>query len=151
MRKIHNKTRRPRHYVLAAVVFTFSIFHFPFSLTADSAAFAAPTQDEVFKSIQNSENESVDGGKILAVLAAGVGLAIVLTLFSRRQKREAIPKPLNHQGKLLRELMKTAGLNSGEARQLKALADEMASNGEPLDSSITLLLCPSLLKKTGTK
>ena len=120
-------------------------------MNAGSAAFASPTQDEVFKSIQQSENETVDGGKVLAVLAAGVGLAIVLTLFSRRQKREAIPKPLNHQGKLMRELMKTAGLKSGEVRQIKALADEIAAEGEPLDSAITLLLCPSLLKKTPAK
>jgi hypothetical protein len=133
---------------LCVLVFTFSIFHFPFSMNAGSAAFATPTQEEVFKSIQNSENESVDGGKLVAVLAVGAGLAIVLTLFSRRQKREAVPKALNHQGKLLREMMKTAGLKTSEIRQLKALADEIAAAGEPLDNPLTLMLCPSLVENS---
>jgi uncharacterized protein YneF (UPF0154 family) len=146
--KMVNGKRERGRITLFALVFTFSIFHFPFSMNADSAL-ASPTQEDVFKSIQNSENESVDGGKVLAVLAIAVGLVIVLTLFSRRQKREAVPKALNHQGKLMREMMKTAGLKSSEVRQLKALADEIAAAGEPLESPLTLMLCPSLIRKSG--
>src|ERR1700753_503825 len=108
--KIENGKRGVRSRALFVFIFTFSIFHLPFSMTTRSAAFAAPTQDEVFKNIQNGVDGSVDGGKVLAVLAIGVGLAIVLTLFNRREKRDATPKALNHQGKLLREMMKTAGL-----------------------------------------
>ena len=145
--KMENGQKRRGGTVLFALVFTFSIFHFPFSMNADPA-FASPTQEEVFKSIQNSENESVDGGKLLAVLAVGVGLAIVLTLFSRRQKREAVPKALNHQGKLLREMMKAAGLKTSEIRQLKALAEEVAAVSEPLDNPLTLMLCPSLVQSS---
>jgi hypothetical protein len=147
-RKMENGRRGRVRIALFGLVFTFSILHLPFSMNADSA-FAKPTQEEVFKSIQKSENESVDGGKVLAVLAAAAGLAIVLTLFSRRQKREAVPKALNHQGKLMREMMKTAGLKTNEVRQLKLLADELAAAGEPLDSPLTLMLCPSLLKQSG--
>jgi hypothetical protein len=157
--KMENGKKRSGRLALIVLVFTFSIFDgsaalttgFPFSMNARSAAFGKPTQEDVFKSIQNNVDESVDGGKVLAVLAIGVGLAIVLTLFSRRQKREATPKALNHQGKLLREMMKTAGLRANEVRQLKVLADEMAAAGQPLESSLTLMLCPSLIKKSGQK
>jgi hypothetical protein len=145
--KMENGKRHSTQITLFALIFTFSILHLPFSMNTGTA-FASPTQEEVFRSIQNSENESVDGGKVLAVLAVGVGLAIVLTLFSRRQKREAAPKALNHQGKLMREMMKTAGLKANEIRQLKALADEITAGGETLDNPLTLMLCPSLLQKS---
>jgi hypothetical protein len=144
-RTMENGQRGRGRIALLALVFTFTILHLPFSMNADPAL-ASPTQEEVFKSIQNSENESVDGGKLLAVLAVGVGLAIVLTLFNRRQKREAVPKALNHQGRLLREMMKSAGLKSSEVRQLKALADEIAAVAEPLENPLTLMLCPSLVQ-----
>jgi hypothetical protein len=147
--KMENGKKRSGRVALFVLVFTFAICHLPFAMNGRSAAFAKPTQEDVFKSIQSNVDESVDGGKVLAVLAVGVGLAIVLTLFSRRQKREATPKALNHQGKLIREMMKTAGLKANEVRQLKVLADEMAAAGQPLESSLTLMLCPSLMKKSG--
>jgi len=108
---------------------------------------ANPTQEDVFKSINQSVDSTVDGTKLLAVLAAGVGIVIILVLFNKRQVREATPRPLNHQGKLMRELMKTAGLKSGEARQLKTLADGLEAAGEPLESPVTLMLCPSLMQR----
>ncbi len=113
--------------------------------------YANPSQEDVFKSIQSNMDGSVDGGKVLAFLAVGAGIVIVLVLFNRRQKREAAPRALNHQGKLLRELMKTAGLKPAEARQLKLLADGLAEKGEPLESAITLLLCPSLMQRARGK
>jgi hypothetical protein len=110
-------------------------------------ASAGPTQEDVFKSINENVGQTVDGTKVLAVLAAGAGIVIILVLFNRRQVREAIPRPLNHQGKLMREMMKTAGLKPAEARQLKVLADQLAAAGEPLESPITLMLCPSLMQR----
>jgi hypothetical protein len=110
-------------------------------------AFAGPTQEDVFKSINENVGASADGGKLLAFLAAGVGVAIILVLFNRRQTRAAAPQPLNHQGKLLREIIKTTGMRPEDGRRLKVLADQMGDAGTPLESPVTLLLCPSLLKK----
>ena len=108
---------------------------------------ANPTQEEVFKSINENVGQTVDGTKVLAIMAAIAGLVIILVLFNRRQTREAAPTALNHQGKLLRELMKTAGLKPAEARQLKVLAEHAAAVGEPVESAVTLLLCPSVMKR----
>jgi hypothetical protein len=110
-------------------------------------ALAGPTQEDVFKSINENVGASADGGKLLAFLAAGVGVAIILVLFNRRQTRAAAPQPLNHQGKLLREIIKTTGMRPEDGRRLKVLADQMGDAGTPLESPVTLLLCPSLLKK----
>jgi hypothetical protein len=137
------RAQRQRRRFVIAVLFTFAIFHLPFSMPAS----AGPTQEDVFKSINENVGSSVDGGKVLAILAAAAGIVIILVLFNRRQTREAVPQALNHQGKLLREIMKTAGLKPAEARQLKVLADQAASAGEPVENPITLLLCPSVMKK----
>src|SRR5206468_5769422 len=110
---VNGKTRsRRRRARIGILLFTFSIFHFPFAMPAS----ANPTQEEVFKSINENVGQTVDGTKVLAIVAAIAGLVIILVLFNRRQTREAVPTALNHQGKLLRELMKNAGLNPAEAR-----------------------------------
>ena len=137
------RRRKGSHCRLIAALITFAIFLFPFSMPA----FAGPTQEDVFKSINENVGASADGGKLLAFLAAGVGVAIILVLFNRRQTRAAVPQPLNHQGKLLREIIKTTGMRPEDGRRLKALADQMGDAGTPLESPVTLLLCPSLLKK----
>jgi hypothetical protein len=123
--------------------FAFCILHSAFPATAR----ATPTQEEVFKSIQSNENDTIDGRKLLAVLAGGAGLVIIIVLINNRQQRRELPRTLNHQGKLLRELMKTAGLKNAQIRQLKMLSEELANKDQPVDHLVTLLLCPSLIKK----
>ena len=59
---------------------------------------------------------------------------------SDRRKREAAPKALNHQGKLLKELAAAISLRQPELKQLKMLADE-----QNVLSPMTLILCPSVL------
>lgn len=112
-----------------------------------AAASATPSQEDVFKSISNSVDNSVDGRKVLAVIAFIVAIAIVAALFNKRDVRQTAPKVLNHQGKLLRELKKTAGLNGEQIKHLKALADDLGTRGEPLESTVTLMLCPSLMNR----
>jgi len=63
-------------------------------------------------------------------------------LFSHRRKRDLSPRSLNHQGKLLKEVMKRINLKPSEVRQLKTLAEEQS-----VSSPLTLLLCPSVLAK----
>ncbi len=108
---------------------------------------AAATPEEVFKSIQSNEKDNIDGRKLLGVLVAGTAVVILGVVINSRQQRRELPRTLNHQGKLLRELMKSAGLKSTQIRQLKMLSEELASKNQPVDNLVTLLLCPSLIKK----
>ena len=141
---VNGRVAKTRGRRLPLLLFTFAICHLPFAMPAS----AAPTQEDVFKSINENVGSTVDGKKLLAILAAVGGVAIILVLVNRRQTtRPVVPQALNHQGKLLREVMKTAGLKPAEARQLKVLAERAAAAGEPVSSPITLLLCPSVMKK----
>ena len=45
---------------------------------------------------------------------AGAAVIILLALFTQRRKREFATKALNHQGKLLKEVLKTVPLRSAE-------------------------------------
>jgi hypothetical protein len=55
---------------------------------------------------------------------------------------------VNHHGKLLKEIAKSAHLRPREVKRLKILADDVGRRrGEPLASPLVLLLCPSLMKQ----
>ena len=123
------------------VIFTFVICQLPF------AASAAPTQEEVFQSIQNNLGPQIDGSKVFALFLAAVGVAVVLVVLSKRQKRAAQPQKLNHQGKLMRELMKSAGLTRNEAKMLGTIAEQLQTAGQPLRNPLTLMRCPSLTRR----
>jgi hypothetical protein len=111
-------------------------------------AVAAPSQEDVFRSIQtNVGGGTVDSSKSLPILMAVIGFVLLLIVASQRRKRVVVPKALNHQGKLLREVLKAVPLRAKEVKQLKVLA-ENADADEPLASPLTLLLCPSLMART---
>jgi hypothetical protein len=108
---------------------------------------ATPTQEDVFKSIQsNVHSDPVDGTKVLGFLFAFAGVVVLIVAINKYQKPSETVKTLNHQGKLIRELMKNAGLKSSQIRQLKALRDDLETRGKPVEHLVTLLLCPSLIK-----
>lgn len=107
---------------------------------------AGPTQEQVFKSISNNVDSSVDSRKLMAGLAAVGGVVILLVVITSRQQQQGTPQKLNHQGRLMKELMKETGLTRSQAKALKARADQLAAAGRPLNSPVTLLLCPSLVK-----
>ena len=108
-----------------------------------TSASAAPSQDDVLRSIgQNIDQQRGDPSKLLALLAAAGGLTILLVLIGQRHKRQVTSKALHHHGKLLKEMRKAISLKPTELRQLKQLADS-----ENLTSPLTLLLCPSLLER----
>jgi len=136
-----NRTKKPRMYMRGCVMVLAAL------LCTASVAHADPTQEEVFKSISNSVDGKTDGGKVLAVVSCIIGAFGLMVWLSKREKRVTTPRALNHQGRLMREIIKTAGLKPSEARRLKALAEELGDKGEPLESPITLMLCPSLMKK----
>jgi hypothetical protein len=115
---------------------------------ASAPARTPPTQEEVFRSIQDNVGGSdLDASKLTPVLIAAAGLVLLLVVAGQRKKRVVRPKALNHHGKLMREVLKTVPLRGKEVKQLKALG-EHADADQPLASPLTLLLCPSLMAKT---
>jgi hypothetical protein len=118
-----------------------------FWLVASHAApaSAAPSQDDVLRSIgQNIDQQKGDPSKLLALLAAAGGFAFLLVVLGYRRKRELTSTALHHHGKLLREICRAISLKPTELRQLRQLADERG-----LASPLTLLLCPSLHRGRG--
>jgi hypothetical protein len=96
--------------------------------------------EDVFQSTNESMNAG-PGSTRLMVLLAGAGLMVLLLVVLQwRRKRQTLPKSVNHQGKLLKEIARPLGLKPAELKQLKELAEEAG-----LSSPLVLLLCPSLL------
>lgn len=115
-----------------------------------SPASAKPSQQDVFKSIQDSVGPQNDESSMRAIpwICGGVGLIIVLAIFGKRQTRQATPKTVNSNGKLIREVMKAIPLKPKELKQLKIVAEQTPTDdGEPLTNPLVLLLCPSVVIK----
>jgi hypothetical protein len=146
MRNRSATTRRiVRGLILAALVLS------TFALHTTRAA----TEQDVFKSIQNSVGPQKEGDSTPAVLLAAGG-AIVLIIFavaSRRQQKVDSPVALNHPGKLMKEIMRDVALKSSEVKQLKLLAQAVEDDAGETASPLALILCPSLMAKglQGTK
>jgi len=133
-------------------------------LLLDTIGRAAPTQEEFFKSLQDSVNNTGGGAGGISLKGFGTFLGVVglivalLVLAQKLQRRAALAAPrggrpktaLNQPRKLIKEVARTAGLSGDEVRQLKALAEQ-----HEIDNPLTLLLCPSLLldaaQRDGTK
>ena len=113
--------------------------------------YAAPTQEDVLRSISENVNESGGGGKLLAVIAGGAGIILLLAILQQRQQREARPKSVQNPGRLLKEVMKSVPLKPAEMKQLKLLVERRRdeagdSSGQPaVENPLTLILCPSIL------
>lgn len=104
-------------------------------------------QEDVFKSISDNVGKSSADPKVLyAFLLAGAGVVLLLVLVSAWRSRRASPRAVNHQGKLMKEMLKKLPLKKGEVRQLRAMAAEQGC-----ESPLTLVLCPSLLAKGMTE
>jgi len=144
-RRVEEKRRR---VFRAIVLFLASSF---WLLVPVPQAFAVPSQDDVFKSIHDSVDErtTFDSRPVLLLACGGGATVLLLVLMNRRQKREVAPKTFNHQGKLVKEIMRQLPLKSEELRQLKILADTARHTdvGE-VNNPLALLLCPSALAKT---
>jgi hypothetical protein len=118
-------------------------------LVGVSLASAAPTQQDIFKSIQDNVSEKADPRWMIFAMAAAAAFLMVMALLGMRNQRGAVPKTLNHQGKLLREIRRHVAIKSTEMKQLKLMVEQVKTpDGQPLVSPITLLLCPSLLVKS---
>ncbi len=105
------------------------------------------TQEEVFKSISDNVGQGggsdLSGRTFFAILLGVAGVIMLISLFNLRRKREAVPKAVNHPGRLLKEVMKQIPLKPVELKQLRLLAEAENDAGAPLQSPLTFLLCPS--------
>jgi hypothetical protein len=112
---------------------------------AAGAALAQPTPEEFFQSMNRSMErngfESVDLGRLTAVLLAAAGLAILGTLVAKWRRRPVQRRNLNHSGKLARELVRSGAISAGDMKKLTAAAEKRG-----LPNPLLLALCPSLLK-----
>jgi hypothetical protein len=138
-----------RGWTLSVQRSTFALA-FAFCVLPSALASAAPTQEDVLRSISQNVNESSGGGKLLAVLAGGAAIILLLAVLQQRQQREARPKSVEHPGRLLKEVMKTVPLKPAELKQLKLLVERKRDEeGEPggvkVENPLTLILCPSVL------
>jgi len=107
-----------------------------------SVAQANPTEEDVFRSINQNVGSTVDVSKAIPYLLATVAIIILIALYNNYRKRQSYPRKLNHPGKLTKELCRSINLRSVELKQLKLLAEE-----QELEYPLTLILCPSVLGK----
>lgn len=110
---------------------------------------ATPSQDDVFKSIQESMDKPQDFDyRPVLMLAGGGGVAVLLLLIaSGRQKGKRSPQTLNSPAKLMKEVLREISLNSGEVKQLKMMAAAVENPTAQETNPLVLLLCPSVMAK----
>lgn len=99
-------------------------------------------QEDVFKSISDNVGNSSDPKAFYIVAAIGVAIVALLVFVNAMMKRRATPRAVNHQGKLVHELIKKVPLKKKEVKHLRTMAAEQGC-----ESPLTLVLCPSLMAK----
>lgn len=108
-----------------------------------AVASAAPTADEIFKSVQQNLTQSPgEVGRLMAILLAVLALGVLLLVLAANRRKAGVPRRVHHPGKLMREVAKQVNLKPAEMKQLKLLTENT-----PAENPLTLLLCPSLLVK----
>jgi hypothetical protein len=107
---------------------------------------AEATLEEVFRSTQQSIDAAPGPGRIVALVLMVVGLLVLFLVLQQRWQAKAVAKPVNHQGKLIKELKQVSGLSPAEMKKLEGLAEEHS-----LCSPLVLLLCPSMVEKLTRK
>jgi hypothetical protein len=110
---------------------------------------ATPSQQDVFKSIQDNVGQPTDfDARPVIFLAAAGGAALLLVVgVNYWQKRRSTPRKLNHPAKLLKEVVREVPLSASEVKQLKLLADNLENEIDQPAGPLLMLLCPSLLGK----
>jgi len=110
------------------------------AMTFTRLAAAGPTQEDVFRSIQENIGSPGENHSAMPFLYLMLGLIGLIIVVHFRRQRKTEPGTLNHPGKLMKELSRSLGLTKSEVRQLRLLARQAS-----MESPIVLLLCPSVL------
>jgi hypothetical protein len=99
--------------------------------------------EDVFRSTQESIDSGGGPGRTIALILAGLAFGLLLFALQYRRRVQIAPKAINHQGKLVKEIVKGLPLKAAEMKQLTKLAEE-----KQLSSPLVMLLCPSVLAKS---
>jgi hypothetical protein len=99
--------------------------------------------EDVFRSTQESIDGGAGPGRAIALVLSLVAFGLLLLALQHRRRGQIAPKAINHQGKLVKEVVKGLPLKAAEMRQLTKLAEE-----KQLSSPLVMLLCPSVLAKS---
>jgi hypothetical protein len=105
-------------------------------------AFATPTEEDILRSFNQNMDQAPDYGRMIPWLLAAVGAVVIVVCFRNWQKRQAVPKKLNHPRKLVREIVRGIEIDPAEMKRITQLARELNCQ-----SPLTILLCPSLTAK----
>jgi ABC-type transporter MlaC component len=98
--------------------------------------------EEVFRATQENMAGGSSPHRALALALAALALLALLVLLAHRRHQQAVPRAVNHRGRLFKQIAAQLPLKKTEARQLRQLAEEQGCS-----SPLVLLLCPSLLGK----
>jgi hypothetical protein len=115
-----------------------SLIQFSYSILAEKHV----KLEDVFKHTSDSMKDEPGPERLIALILGGVAVIVLLIIVQARRKTDSLPKPVNNQNRLVKEVMKTLPLKESEMRQLKQLADE-----QNCSSPLVLLMCPSLMAK----
>lgn len=111
-----------------------------------SLPLAQSKQDQVLQAINDSVGSTLDTTLLLLCfgVVAGllIGLAAVQHYLNRRDSVPVVKQVFRNPRKLMREVAEEMELSPGELRKLEHHADRLG-----VDNPLTLMLCPSLLKK----
>src|SRR2546425_9209469 len=111
-------------------------------LRLPTLAAGAVKLEDVFKSTKENMNQEAGPERLIALALGALAIVVLLIILAHRRKTDLIPRPVNNQNRLIREVLKTVPLKESELKQLKQLADEQSCS-----SPLVLLMCPSLIAK----
>jgi len=111
-----------------------------FDLTTLAAG--AVKLEDVFKSTKENMNQEAGPERLIALALGALAIVVLLIILAHRRKVDLVPRPVNNQNRLIREVLKTVPLKEAELKQLKQLADEQSCS-----SPLVLIMCPSLIAR----
>lgn len=119
----------------------------PADVTLPEAAELPNQQKQVLEAINHSVSSTVDPLLLVGIFVAVIGLLVAVAYWQkRRANRPKTRAVLRDPRKLLKQVAGDLELSPAELRKLKHHADRLG-----VENPLTLLLCPSLLKKESEK
>jgi hypothetical protein len=107
---------------------------------------AQTQQEAVLQAMRDSASTETPVWVVWALLGVAAGGIAALVIYQRHQARkpaEPIRKVMRNSKKLVREVTDSLGLSPAEVRKLEHHAESAG-----VENPLTLLLCPSLVKKS---
>ncbi|MGE5608863.1 MAG: hypothetical protein ACM359_06400, partial [Bacillota bacterium] len=71
----------------------------------DGSWLAQVKLEDVLRSAQENMNQGPGAGRLIALIVGAIAMFLLLVALQQQRKRSAIPNPVNHQGRLLKEVL----------------------------------------------